>query len=1186
MRRLLLKMSLLFLPVLIWNGVKAQYCQGGPLNAFDSNIESVTLIGESGTEIDYQGCPGITGVEDQTAQQVELWAGEEYTIVVHFGTCGGNFSNAGSVWIDYNQDEVFQANEAIVSTSGTPGTAPWDGPQSFTFTVPPSATGGVTRIRAMQQEFGSIPLDPCESFAYGSVVDFSADIIPAASTCPMPIALTLTNVGLNEQELSWTEGGTETEWNIEYGIEGFTQGTGTIINTTNLSETIAGLTSSTNYDFYVQAVCGPGDESFWAGPVTGFSGYCEPIYTFTDDYLSLFETTSAQQNITYTATAQPSPNGFANLIGSDTISHFEGGTFDFTTNFQSGSNTIVIWVDWNQDLVFDPSELVYQDNQPGPHNGSITVPVGTPQGDYVMRVRSRWLSTVPTPCSSETYGSAIDLTLNVGNPPNCPPPSDFDIVSTQSTSVVVEWDTLSATSSFALEWGAPGFTPGTGTEIGTSTTTALTDTITGLDPETNYDVYVLADCGGDSSIWVGPLNVFTGYCSPSYNNTTEWITDFETTSGIGNDIVYNSTVFPPNGLDNIIGSQLVSIFAGDDVEFDVAYTASWPNTVAIWVDWNDDLVFDSTELMYYFGSTSHLSSGQFTVPAGTPSGNYVMRVRAAYGSTVANLEPCNVQSWGSAVDMEIEILPAPSCPRPSDLIASNLLPNSADIEWTAGGNETEWELEYGPAGFTPGAGTFIVTSDNPYALAGLDPDTAYEIYVRGICDVGDTSLWRGPSNFMTPCNVFSAPFLEDFDDASVWISGTGFNNVDSEISSCWDRTTDPFQWGTRVGATSSAATGPSTDASGSGKYVFTSSNTGTNGQEAKLWTPLIDLSTINDPRFQFSYHMYGSFVDSLNLFISNDNGATWDSLLTIVGMQQVNKTDAWIDTLLDLSNWANDTVIIEFYNIRTGANDNVAVDELKILPCVPTPGVDGEEDICRLDVTVDLNTIITPAYNYGKWSFPANESLINDNIMNVATLPTGTYEVFYITEGLCDNDTTVATLNIFPPSSAGENGTIEACRNEPLNLFAGLNGNVDMGGTWFDSQGNQLPNSQPTASNIGGSFNYDYIVSNGVCPSDTQFVEVIVSQACDYLSIGEEKLGNISVYPNPATNHVVIANESNFDAMTIEMLDVNGRVVLVDNNSLMNNNQAEITIDHLTPGVYTLRLKNNDGQRTFKIVKQ
>ena len=102
------KILLLFGLILIgWQANSQAYCEGGPTSAFDSNVESVNLIGET-TTISYTGCPGVTGVEDQTSQVADLIAGNTYTIDVQFGTCGGSFPGAGEVWIDYNLDFSFQ----------------------------------------------------------------------------------------------------------------------------------------------------------------------------------------------------------------------------------------------------------------------------------------------------------------------------------------------------------------------------------------------------------------------------------------------------------------------------------------------------------------------------------------------------------------------------------------------------------------------------------------------------------------------------------------------------------------------------------------------------------------------------------------------------------------------------------------------------------------------------------------------------------------------------------------------------------------------------------------------------------------------------------------------------------------------------------------------------------------------
>lgn len=959
MKKELLKIMMVLPSLLFWQGVSGQYCQGGPASTFDSNIESLSLTGDNGTTLFYTGCPGVTGVEDESAQVVELTAGDTYTLDITIGTCSAStYGGVAEVWIDYNQNDIFDASESI-GTATIPGFGSGPVTETLVFTVPITATGGVTGIRAMHQESGALPLNPCGTFSWGSVVDFSADITPAAATCPFPTGLTATATSQEDVDLTWTPGDAETIWNVEWGAPGFAPGTGNEIGSEVVSPTpsysVTGLTPETNYEFYVQADCGGGDESFWTGPVSVFTGYCSPTYTSTSDYPTLFETEGAVENVVYQASSHPGLPGYLNLSGSDTIKVEENEDFDFESIFSPASHTILIWVDWNNDLIFDASEQVFAGQNPGSIIGNIVIPPGTAIGTYRMRVRTRW---------------------------------------------------------------------------GTS-----------------------------------PINL--------------------------------------------------------------------------------------------------------------------------------NMDACETTNWGLAIDYSLDVLPEPTCPRPIDLIVSNIFPTSATAAWTAGGSETEWEVEYDTVGFVLGTGNTIVTSDNPYSLVGLDPNTEYDIYVRGVCEPGDTSTWRGPVSFTTPCEIFSAPYEEDFNGPE-WVSGTGFNNIGAEISGCWTATPEitalgsqPFAWGTRTGTTgSNFSTGPNSAANGLGNYIFTESSNGLSGDIATFDSPLIDLSTINDPYLTFSYHMYGSDIDSLNVLISNDGGTTFDSLLTIVGQQQFDNSDPWIDTSINLLNYINDTIVIRFFNVKISFNDDIAIDEFSILSCIPNGGEDNEIDVCRLDESIDLNDQITINQGGGKWDFPANQSLItNESIFNVSTLPTGIFNVFYIVPGACEDDTTILTLNIFPPSSAGIKGTIEVCRNQPINLFDGLNGNVDMGGQWYDSSGNPIAGSQPVSSNIPGSFNYDYIVSNGVCPADTQFVEVIVG-TCDHLSVGSEEMQEINVFPNPATEVLNILNGSNLEGLRIEMYDATGRLVLTDNKALANAMEATISIAHLETGAYTMRVRNNDGERVFKIIKQ
>ncbi|WP_046758948.1 T9SS type A sorting domain-containing protein [Kordia jejudonensis] len=92
-------------------------------------------------------------------------------------------------------------------------------------------------------------------------------------------------------DLSWTDTNTGTPtWEIEWGADGFTQGTGTLVsNIAVTSYQFTGLTANTNYDFFIRANCGGinGDSS-WVGPI-GFRSQRDctgsAAYPFSEDFL-------------------------------------------------------------------------------------------------------------------------------------------------------------------------------------------------------------------------------------------------------------------------------------------------------------------------------------------------------------------------------------------------------------------------------------------------------------------------------------------------------------------------------------------------------------------------------------------------------------------------------------------------------------------------------------------------------------------------------------------------------------------------------------------------------------------------------------------------------------------------------------------------------------------------------------
>jgi hypothetical protein len=122
----------------------------------------------------------------------------------------------------------------------------------------------------------TVGVDAGGTISYWSDMAIDNFQIRQTPTCPQTSPLTASNVTSSSADVSWTAGGTETSWNVEYGAAGFTLGTGTNTNVTSTTYSMTGLTPSTDYDVYVQAVCSATDQSFWVGPLSISTPFVQP----------------------------------------------------------------------------------------------------------------------------------------------------------------------------------------------------------------------------------------------------------------------------------------------------------------------------------------------------------------------------------------------------------------------------------------------------------------------------------------------------------------------------------------------------------------------------------------------------------------------------------------------------------------------------------------------------------------------------------------------------------------------------------------------------------------------------------------------------------------------------------------------------------------------------------------------
>ena len=79
------------------------------------------------------------------------------------------------------------------------------------------------------------------SFNYIFLDDFHYEDIPS---CVKPSALSVSNISANNADFSWTPGGAEPLWQIQWGTSGFSLGNGVFDTTSVTNYSLASLSAS------------------------------------------------------------------------------------------------------------------------------------------------------------------------------------------------------------------------------------------------------------------------------------------------------------------------------------------------------------------------------------------------------------------------------------------------------------------------------------------------------------------------------------------------------------------------------------------------------------------------------------------------------------------------------------------------------------------------------------------------------------------------------------------------------------------------------------------------------------------------------------------------------------------------------------------------------------------------------
>ena len=795
--------------------------------------------------------------------------------------------------------------------------------------------------------------------------DFKYEVIPP---CPPPLQLSLLNVTDTTATFGFNAAGNN--FNFIWGPTGFTQGSaGTGFAMGGNPFTIDSLLyPGGTFDVYVSTNCGVNGNSTYSGPLT-FTTNCVsatlPFYeSFNSWPLPCWDTTGGTDY--WMRYAQPGggyyirgnywswSSGVTAFLTSQpiTINKRPQIRFDWSHLYNSSypNDRVLVRVEKNGNGIWDTVKTLIGPSFSIPGAGNTTPAANFKEEIIVLDSATYVGSTIKVQLFAISgFGPDVFLNdLHVEEVPACIPPTGLTVLGTSSGSAVVHWSPGGG-SSWNVQYGPAGFNIGSGTAQTSGTTT---DTIIGLSPNTTYEFYVQSDCVTDSSVWVGPKS-FSTRCLAQTMPYTEsfdswplacWDTvggsaywnEFVNTSG---DNYAEANFWGLNGDSLVLTSPVVSITQDAQIRFDWShlYNSFYPNDeLMVRVQVAGSGQWDTVLSLKGATNFNDPTAGSSNTPGSFITEEIILDPAKYTNQDIAVELRANSDFGPDLFVNDFNIEAAPTCPKLFNLTATGIVDTAATVQWNASSTATSYQLWFGPSGFFQGTATVFgaksYVTANSYLVDTLSPNTCYEFLVRAICSPGDSSKWVGPFSFCTPCSAFPTPYIESFDNLSTGLAG--------DLGNCWvgTGTTTTYSWQTNTGQTGSANTGPLGDnTSGSGVYLYTEASYGSPGDVATMKSPLFDVANLSNPEVRFSYHMYGSLIDTL--FIDINDGSTWHMAVgQLNGQQQTSSSDPWRDTVIDISSIVTNTAQVRFRLKSQGCcAGDAAIDDFAIADPLTCP---------------------------------------------------------------------------------------------------------------------------------------------------------------------------------------------------------------------------------------------------------
>ncbi|MFV1985009.1 MAG: GEVED domain-containing protein [Thiohalomonadales bacterium] len=394
-----INITLLWLALITFPSISyAAYCTSSAQNSSYEWVEKFQINNYSKLSGNNNGYADFT-----LDPAIPLTTTSTFTLTPGFN--GNSYTEYWNVWIDFNQNNIFESTESVFSGNAN---AALNG----TITIPGTALSGTTRMR-VSMKYGSIA-SPCESFAWGEVEDYTVNI----NTAVLPFNLILdNNFNITRSGII----GDPVTWVIEQD--------GVIVLQRNAANEL-------NYSYFNNT---PGSQyRIW------LKQFINNQYKVVSNTVS-YNIPDPNAPVTYCAAQGNNTNyEWINSVMLNTITKTSGsnnGYADFTSdpaiNIDKGTNTLgvypgfsatnytenwKIWVDLNQDGIFTTNELLFTQSSQTSILSQLIIPDTALTGETRMRIILSYSPSASTPaCGSFTYGEVEDYTVNISNQTAKPP---------------------------------------------------------------------------------------------------------------------------------------------------------------------------------------------------------------------------------------------------------------------------------------------------------------------------------------------------------------------------------------------------------------------------------------------------------------------------------------------------------------------------------------------------------------------------------------------------------------------------------------------------------------------------------------------------------------------------------------------------------------------------------------------